>query len=229
VLGRDAIYSAKLFQEQTMRNLPSGPVIELEAAGRLEAFSDGVFAIAITLLVLDLHVPAPVPGVTLAQQLLAQLPVYIAFLTSFATIGIIWINHHRFLAGLSHADHWLLVLNGLMLLGVTFIPFPTALFADYINTPDATTAALVYTGTFVFIAIAFNVIYIYAADIGRLLSPDTAEDIPRTTKIVYGTSFVLYLVAFVASYFNALAGFGIVLALAIFYALPPRLMFIRGE
>src|SRR5512132_2117231 len=96
--------------------------------GRIEAFSDGVFAIAITLLVLDLKVPRDLDeGVSLAQALLRQWPSYLAFIASFATIGVMWINHHKLFTLIKRSDDVLLILNVILLLGVTLTPFPTAL------------------------------------------------------------------------------------------------------
>src|SRR5258707_7291898 len=100
---------------------------------RVEAFSDGVFAIAITLLVLDLKVPRDVPADHLAAELLRSWPSYGAFLVSFATIGIMWLNHHRLFTLIHRVDHALLVLNGLLLLTVTVVPFPTSLLAAYLG------------------------------------------------------------------------------------------------
>src|SRR5437867_4098529 len=85
---------------------------------RVEAFSDGVFAIAITLLILEIKVP-PEAGTDLGRALLAEWPSFIAFVTSFATIGIMWLNHHRLFGLIGQVNHALLVLNGLLLLGVT--------------------------------------------------------------------------------------------------------------
>src|SRR5215813_3568997 len=94
---------------------------------RIEAFSDGVFAIAITLLVLDLKVPPDPSGIhRLAELLLSEWPAYLAFLTSFATILIMWINHHRIFTLVGRSDDRLLFYNGLLLLGVTVVPFPTS-------------------------------------------------------------------------------------------------------
>ena len=92
--------------------------------GRLEAFSDGVFAIAITLLILEIHVPKEVEKGGLAPALLAEWPSYLAFVSSFAIIGIMWINHHRMFEFVRRIDQTLLLLNGLLLLAITFIPFP---------------------------------------------------------------------------------------------------------
>ena len=126
---------------------------------RIEAFSDGVFAIAITLLVLDLKVPRELSeGRTLDQILLAQWPGYLAFITSFLTILIMWVNHHRMFTLIGRSDHRLLFYNGLLLMGVTLVPFPTALVAEFLRHDGERTAALVYSGTFIFIAICFNLL-----------------------------------------------------------------------
>src|ERR1041385_9184169 len=103
---------------------------------RLEAFSDGVYAIAITLLVLDLKVPMVQDG-KLASALLHQWPMYFAFLISFAFIGIMWVNHHRLFNHIRRCDNRLLFLNLLLLLGVTVVPFPTALLAAHLKGGDA--------------------------------------------------------------------------------------------
>ena len=102
---------------------------------RIEAFSDGVFAIAITLLVLDLKVPRGLAeGRTLADALLAQWPAYLAFASSFMTILIMWVNHHRIFTLVGQSDERLLFYNGLLLMGVTVVPFPTSLVAEYCAT-----------------------------------------------------------------------------------------------
>ena len=117
-------------------NAAHGAAADAKETARIEAFSDGVFAIAITLLVLDLKVPRGMAeGRDLLAALVGQWPAYLAFVTSFATIGIMWINHHRMFTLIGRTDDGLLVLNGLLLLGVTFVPFPTGVLAEY--TPRA--------------------------------------------------------------------------------------------
>src|ERR1700680_3215204 len=98
-----------------------------EETGRVEAFSDGVFAIAMTLLVLDIKVPRDLAeGGTPAQALPSQWPTYLAFVTSYATILIMWVNHHRLFTHIARWDDRLLFANGLLLLGIVLVPFPTA-------------------------------------------------------------------------------------------------------
>src|SRR5690349_6024445 len=102
--------------------------------GRLEAFSDGVFAIAITLLILTIEVPKP-PDRSLTAAILEQWPQFLAYGVAFLTILIMWINHHALFKISHHVDRAFLVLNGLLLMAVTFINYPTALMARYLTSP----------------------------------------------------------------------------------------------
>ena len=103
--------------------------------GRVEAFSDGVFAVAITLLVLDLRVP--LTNGSLGGALAAEWPAFVAFLISFFVIGIVWVNHHTLFVQLASVDRPLLFFNLLLLLSVVVIPFTTSLFAEYLTRPAA--------------------------------------------------------------------------------------------
>src|ERR1700682_1711481 len=122
--------------------------------GRVEAFSDGVFAVAITLLVLNIKIPgldlspSNLPNETqLWIELVKEWPMLAAYVTSFATIGVMWINHHRLYSHIKRTDTVLLLLNLLLLLIIVFIPVPTALVAEYLVYPDLHSAALLYSGT----------------------------------------------------------------------------------
>jgi uncharacterized membrane protein len=148
---------------------------EDKETGRLEAFSDGVFGIAMTLLVLEIKVPhlSDLSGkMTLLQALRAQWPAYVAYVLSFVTILIMWMNHHKLFRQIHRSDSTLLLLNGLLLLAVTFVPFPTALLSDDADTVHGKTAALVYTGTYVVIAVLFNLLWYYVIRSTRLLARD---------------------------------------------------------
>src|SRR4030095_5462388 len=143
---------------------PSRRAMAASETARLEACSDGVFAIAITLLVLDLKVPRELGQErTLDQALVAQWPAYVAFLSSFLTILIMWVNHHRMFTLIGRADDRLLFYNGLLLLGVTLVPFPTSLVAEYLRHEGQRVAALVYNGTFIFLGMCFNMLWRRAA------------------------------------------------------------------
>ena len=148
---------------------------EDKETARIEAFSDSVFAIASTLLVLEITVPSHerVAANGLARSLAALWPSYLAFLTSFLTILDIWVHHHWIFTLIKRNDHPFLYLNGLLLLCVTFVPFPTALLAEYLLHPDAHVAANLYTGTFLAISLAFHALWRYAST--RLLPTDATS------------------------------------------------------
>jgi uncharacterized membrane protein len=191
--------------------------------GRIEAFSDGVYAIAITLLVLDIKVPHDQPeAARLLEALLAQWPSYFAFVTSFATIGIMWINHHRLFNLIKRSDQLLLILNGLLLLGITFVPFPTALLAEYIAEPAQHIAAMIYSGTFVVIAIFFNLLWRYASYQNRLLDPRADPRAVQSISQQYAFGPLLYLLAFGLAFVSALASLVMNMLLALFFAIPGR-------
>lgn len=189
--------------------------------GRVEAFSDGVFAIAMTLLVLNIRVPSMAAPGKLAFFLWQQWPSYLAFLISFAFIGIMWMNHHRLFEHIRRIDHTLLILNGALLMGVTAVPFPTAVLAQYLGKPDERAATMLYSGTYVVVAIFFNVLWRYAASGHRLLGD--AVNVAEVSRISRQYAFgpLLYLVCFGLAYVNVAASLGLNVALAIFFALPP--------
>ena len=190
--------------------------------GRLEAFSDGVFSIAITLLVLELKVPHLGDYANdgdLLMALLQQWPSYIAYLVSFATILIIWVNHHRLFNLIHKVDGRLMFLNGLLLLTVSTIPFPTALLAEHFRRPGATTAAAAYSGTYVLMAIAFNAIWHYASHGHRLLKSSVTREHVRRVTGSYWLGPTLYGAAFVAAFFHVYLSVGLCAALAVFYAI----------
>jgi uncharacterized membrane protein len=197
---------------------------EEKETGRIEAFSDGVFAIALTLLILDIKVPSrDLPaGVNLLTALTRQWPSYFAFILGFATIAIMWINHHRLFSLIKRSNDPLMILNCLLLFIITFVPFPTALLSEYLGQPDERTAVLVYCGTSIVIAICFNLLWRYAAYKNRLLDrnsdPASIAAISRSYlfgPLVYSIAFVL---VFVSVALSLLLAFG----LAIFFALPLR-------
>ncbi|MGH9513515.1 MAG: TMEM175 family protein [Terriglobales bacterium] len=188
---------------------------------RIEAFSDGVFAIAITLLILEIRVPLPAAG-ALGPQLWKQWPSYISFVISFAFIGIMWINHHRLFTHIRRSDNGLLLLNLLLLLGVTFVPYPTAVLATHLGQRDQRLAAIFFNGTFFFIAIFFNLLWRYATASKRhLLAHDV--DIAAIEKITRQFAFgpLPYLVCLVLAWVSVTASLALNILLACFFALPP--------
>ena len=188
--------------------------------GRIEAFSDGVYAIAITLLILDLKVPSTPDG-QLGAALLRQWPAYFAFLLSFAFIGIMWVNHHRLFTHIRRSDHRLLFLNLLLLLGVTVVPFPTALLAAHLRGTDARTAAAVFNGTYVMIAIFFNVLWHHA--VGFDLLDSAMQESAHSLSRQYAVGPIAYLVSFGLTWVSVPLSLGLNIALALFFAFPARI------
>ncbi|HWZ20947.1 MAG TPA: TMEM175 family protein [Ktedonobacteraceae bacterium] len=202
--------------------------MEDKETGRLEAFSDGVFAVAITLLVLNLKL---IPDDVLAHGdfwgksgLGGQLPTLVAFVTSFATIGIMWINHHRLFNYIKRTDTGLMLLNLLLLLVIVFIPYPTALLAQqYALNPEMHGAALLYSGTNVILAICFNLLWRYAAFHNRLIGKNVdTRAVVSISRQYLGGPF-LYLIAFGLAFISVPASIIFNLLLALFFAIPPRL------
>jgi uncharacterized membrane protein len=191
---------------------------------RIEAFSDGVFGIAMTLLVLEVRVPSheAVAAQGLLHALAAIWPSYLAFSTSFATILVMWVKHHWTFTLILRSDHAFLYWNGLLLFLVTFLPFPTAVLADYLLHPEAKVAANLYTGTVLAISLAFDGLWRYASKRGRLLAADAIKarkiEMEQITK-QYRFGPPLYLAAFGASFVSEEASIGLCLLVALFFAI----------
>lgn len=187
---------------------------------RLEAFSDGVFAIAITLLVLTLHVPEKATGnIDLWQKLGGQWPFFIAYVSSFLFILIMWLNHHDIFALLAHSDRTFAILNGMLLMLIAFVPFPTALVAEYIMQPAGKTATLIYGGTYVLLAICFTGLYLYASGPGRLIRQEATVS---TQVPVWRASMGigLYGVAALVALLNPLVSIAFSIVISLFYIVP---------
>ena len=188
---------------------------------RLEAFSDGVFAIAITLLVLDLGVPAAA-GDRLPHDLWQQWPSYLAYVVSFLVIGIIWMNHHGVVDHLREADRALLALNLFLLLWVSLIPWPTRLIAEYMREggEGERVAALVYAGTMTMMGVAFGLLWRHASSGRRLLGSELSDEeiARRTRRFTIGAP--IYAASVVVALFSAPASLAIIAALAVYYAVP---------
>ena len=186
---------------------------------RVEAFSDGVFAIAITLLILEIKVPREDAAGPLAAQLVRLWPSYLAFLASFANIGVMWLNHHRLFGLIRRSDDGLVGLNLLLLLGVTFVPFPTAVLAEHLLGHEQRTAGLLYGGTFVGLAVVFNLLWRYV--VRKKLCAEHA-DVPSITR-QYAFGPVFYAATAAVAWYSATACLVASGLLAVYFALPPRL------
>jgi uncharacterized membrane protein len=192
------------------------------STSRLEAFSDGVIAVAITLLVLNISVPNPSTTPHLAHALAQQWPIYAAYGTSFITIGIIWINHHAALNRLRQADHTLLILNLLLLMSISVLPFATALVATYLKQGHGQgLAAAIYSGLFLVMSLAFtafnrHILFAPAELLAVELSPERRRKIFRRALAGLPPYGIATALAPVSSY----ATLAICAAVATFYALP---------
>jgi uncharacterized membrane protein len=193
---------------------------------RVEAFSDGVFAIAITLLVLEIRVPQPeltAQGHTLLPALLRLWPSYLGYLISFVTIGIMWVNHHSMFVQIQRTDRYFLLISVLFLMSIAFLPFPTAVLAEYLPDPEGRRVAVaVYSLSFVFIALAYNALWWYAAYDGRLLDAKADREAVRTISRRYLVGPVAYAVSFALAFVNVWASLAMHGLLAAFYILPVR-------
>lgn len=171
--------------------------------GRLEAFSDGVFAVAITLLVIDLAVPEP-GREALGQQLASHWPSFAAYVVSFFTIGIIWVNHHNMFRNFADVDRAMLFLNLLLLFFVVTIPFATATVAAYLREggADASLAAAVYQGVFLGMSLVFGTLFWWSIRHEHLTVPLTGAA-ARTALIRFTIGNLAYAAAIGVAYLSA--------------------------
>jgi uncharacterized membrane protein len=189
--------------------------------GRLESFSDGVFAVAITLLALNLTVEGPGHGRTLLYQLGHHWlwPTFVAYLISFFTIGIIWVNHHALIANIAVVNRTLLFLNLLLLVVIVAMPFVTATMAAYLTTggEDQHVAAALYAGTFELMSLAFFGLLEWALyEDGRMHNPvPTAARGPVRRRFYLGQ--IPYLVAVGVAFISAPAAVIITALVAVYY------------
>lgn len=190
--------------------------------GRLEAFSDGVIAVAITLLVLNIDLPHLGPGETLARGLANQWPVYAAYVTSFLTIGIIWVNHHVMIGRLQQPDRAILFLNLLLLMSIAVLPFATKLMAAYLRkSAGQHLAAAVYGGSLLVMGVFFASLnaHILLAKHEKLRRPLSLEDRRRIlSRSISGV--IPYAIATALAALSSYLTIAICFGIAIFYALP---------
>ena len=187
--------------------------------GRIEAFSDGVFAIAITLLILDIHIE-PEGGASIFQTIIATSGSHIiGFVISFIEVGVMWINHHRLFTHIKRSNTTLMALNLLLLLSVVIVPVPTSLLAAHIGD---TQAALIYNGTFLLMAFSFHILWQYATYHNRLLGSQADVETIKGIHRQYRFGPYLYIIAFVLAYFSIPASLILNLLLAALFAIPSR-------
>jgi uncharacterized membrane protein len=184
---------------------------------RLEAFSDGVFAIAITLLALELPRPE---GPDLWQELGHAWESYAAFFVSFLTIGIIWVNHHALVDRIAHADRTLLFLNLFLLMWVSIIPWPTGLVADRLGEDGAEAAVVIYSGAFLAMGITFRAVWVHARNAGALAALSAAQVAHLDRRNAFG--LLIYAIAVALAFVLPAASLALCFLVAAYYLLPDR-------
>lgn len=185
---------------------------------RVEAFSDGVFAIAITLLILEIKVPES-RHESLSHALVQLWPSYLAYLASFLTIGVMWLNHHRLFTLINRCEDGLIAWNLALLLGVSWIPFPTALLAEHLEVPDQRIAGVVYASSFFVIAIVFNMMWRRAVKKQLVVAALDVEGITRQ----YSIGPLMYAVLIGIAWFSGVACLIVSTLYGLYFALPPSL------
>jgi len=185
--------------------------------GRVEAFSDGVFAVAATLLIFNIQIDKTAPGGLLAA-LLAAWPKYAAYVAGFLTIGVMWLNHHGLFERLAHLDRGLTFVNLLLLMAIVFIPFSTAELGANILVPrDANTAASLYAINAFVIAILFGTVWWYALIHRDLLSPDVDREAALRAWPRFSVGSVVYLACVPLGQLSPIAVVIVCAALAVYY------------
>jgi uncharacterized membrane protein len=193
----------------------------LRRTSRLEAFSDGVFAIAITLLVLDLAIPYTRHSETLLLKAIGdEWPGYLGYIVSFATVGVLWLGHNAITDYLDRADTTLLRLNLLLLLFVSFLPFPTRLLSEYVSTRRAERVAVTFYGITLLVAVCLlSVLWRYALH-ARLIRPDADDEEITLLSSRLTPGIAGYVVVIILGLFAPVAAVVGYLAIAVFFLIP---------
>jgi uncharacterized membrane protein len=192
---------------------------EENQTGRLEAFSDGIFAFAITLLVLGLYDPTTRGISDLLQGLLAEWPSLVALATSFLTILVMWMTHHNMFNYVTRLNRRFMFLNSLILLFITLTPFTTLIVAEHLRDLNATTATAVYAANFLLIAVAWNILWHHASDHQRLLGKSVSRMQVTAIKRQYYVGPALYALAFGLAFIDAIVSIVIIILVAAFYGI----------
>src|SRR5438309_11812445 len=212
---------AQLVEQRTENPRVGSSILPLAIEGmttsRLETFADGVFAIAATLLILNVDAQIGAAPADLGAGLLHMWPSYVAYAVSFLTIGIIWVNHHTVMTQVARADRTFLFLTVVFLLCVAFIPFPTRLVAEHVRDQGARAAALTYGITLTATAVMFQAIWLYAALGRRLLRADADDRLVRGITRSYLPGPFIYLTATLIALVSPTASVVLYGAIALFY------------
>jgi uncharacterized membrane protein len=202
------------------------------SARRLEAFSDGVFAIAITLLVLDLAVPPreTTPDGRLAAALRHQWPSYFAYVVSFLVVGIIWVNHHTMFNKVRLVDRPVLFANLFLLLIVSVIPFPTRLLSEYLTAgTDSHTAAAIYSATMLAMGVAYSALWLTITRDARLLHEEVDPVVSRAALHRFALGNIFYVGTIGLAFVSPIATLAVHGALAMYYVFDQLPTYRRGD
>ncbi len=191
---------------------------------RLEAFADAVFAIAITLLVIEIRLPSHEALVGLGglgAALVSLWPSYFGYITSFVIIGIMWANHHNLMKLIDRVDHGFITLTLLLLLCVAFLPFPTAVMAEHLTDEHARAVAVAfYCGCFTITAVFYFLMWWHAARNRRLIASHVPDEAVSAVTRAYAPGSILYLMATVLAFVHVALSLFIIVGLAVLYMFP---------
>lgn len=194
---------------------------------RLEAFSDAVMAIAVTILVLELRVPEGAPEATewkLQHALMEQWPSYVSYAMSFVVLGLTWASHHRVFRYITRVDWRFLLLNLLFLMVVAFVPYPTALVAKYLPSETGRSIAVMfYGGVMTAFALSYNAMWWYASAGGRLLSNDVDPQAVRRVTRQFAVALAGYPISMALALVQPILSLVLFVALALFGAIEPAI------
>jgi uncharacterized membrane protein len=171
---------------------------------RIETFSDGIFCIAVTLLSIEIGIEVK-DGMTnkgLTEELLHKWPILLAYVTSFINVLLAWMGHHSLFKKINTTDSFVMMANGLLLMLVALVPFPTKTLGQFLLTGAFKTAVVFYTGYFVLISLAFRLLWYAAAKKRNLLVRDiTEKEVTAFTKnenLGLACNTIIMAVAFVS-------------------------------
>ena len=195
------------------------------STSRLEAFSDGVFAIAITLLIIEIKVPThdDLENQSLLHYIWQQWPKYFAYFLSFLIIGIYWANHHYLFKLFKKTDHVFNLLNVFFLMTIAFLPYPTGVLGDYIITAEHAKSAVSFYAFAIWLpAFAWLLIWLYARHKRRIVDHRLTDRFVTALTQQYYLSNLFYISAFLISFYSAVLSITICVGLTLLYLLPPK-------
>ncbi len=188
---------------------------------RIEAFTDGVFAIAITILVLELKLPQLVHTANLNQDLWKaianQWPKFLSYMISFGIVGLYWVGHHLMFHYIKHTDRMFLFLNNLYLMVIAFMPFPAALLGQY---SDSRTAIIVYAGTLITAGLLYNLLWRYASRHRRLVDERMSDRLIHLVNKIILAAPMIYLIAIALAFIHPRASLILFVVTPLLYIVP---------